>query len=77
MTEDRQAAYHLLHRLQATIQAVAKLHGWDVDSTFDLARVLRLPGTYNRKVPDDPKPVEIIEAHEDRRYNPSDLRAPH
>jgi hypothetical protein len=71
--DDRQAAYHLLHRLQATIQAVAKLHGWEVDSTFDLSRVLRLPGTFNRKIPDDPKPVEIIDAHEDQRYNPSDF----
>ena len=70
---DRQAAYHLLHRLQATIQAVAKLHGWDVDSTFDLARVLRVPGTYNRKIPDDPQLVTIIDAHENRRYNASDF----
>jgi putative DNA primase/helicase len=57
--DDRQAAYHLLHRLQATIQGVAKLHGWDIDSTFDLARVLRIPGTFNRKIPDDPKLVAI------------------
>jgi predicted P-loop ATPase len=71
--DDRQAAYHLLHRLQATIQAVAKLHGWEVDSTFDLARVLRLPGTFNRKIPDDPRPVEIIDADEYRRYNASDF----
>jgi P4 family phage/plasmid primase-like protien len=70
---DRQEAYHLLRRLQATIQAVAKLHSWEVDSTFDLARVLRIPGTYNRNVPDDPKRVEIIEADPDRRYNPSDF----
>ena len=63
---ERQAAYHLLHRLQATIQAVARLHSWEVDSTFDLARVLRVPGTYNRKVPDDPKPVTIIEADPDQ-----------
>jgi hypothetical protein len=71
--DDRQAAYHLLHRLQATIQATAKLHSWEVDSTFDLSRVLRLPGSYNRKVPDDPQFVEIIAAHENRRYNPSDF----
>jgi hypothetical protein len=73
--DDRQAAYHLLHRLQATIQAVAKLHGWEVDSTFDLARVLRVPGTYNRNVPDNPRLVTILEAHPDYRYNPSDFDA--
>jgi hypothetical protein len=71
--EDRQAAYHLLHRLQATVQGVAKLHSWEVDSTFDLARVLRIPGTYNRNVPDHPKPVTILEADPNRRYNPSDF----
>jgi len=71
--DDRQRAYHLLHRLQATIQSVAKLYGWEVDSTFDLSRVLRLPGTYNRKIPDDPKLVTIIEAHEEQRYNPGDF----
>jgi hypothetical protein len=70
---ERQAAYHLLHRLQATIQATAKRHAWEVDSTFDLARVLRIPGTYNRNVPDDPKPVTILQVDADQRYNPSDL----
>jgi hypothetical protein len=71
--KDRQAAYHLLHRLQATVKGCAELHGCDVDSTFDLARVLRIPGTYNRKIADDPRPVEIIEANPDQRYNPSDF----
>ncbi len=33
-------------------------HGWKLDNTSDLARVLRLPGTMNRK--HDPVPVEII-----------------
>lgn len=70
---ERQAAYHLLHRLQATIQGMARLHTWDIDSTFDLARVLRIPGTYNRKIPDEPKLVTILEAHDDRRYNPYDF----
>jgi hypothetical protein len=52
---------------------VAKLHDWEVDSTFDLARVLRMPGTFNRKVPDDTRIVQIIDAHEELRYNPSDF----
>src|SRR5206468_3272590 len=39
--EDRQRAARLLQRLQATIQAVAQRRGWHVDSTFDLARILR------------------------------------
>ena len=71
--DDRQAAYHLLRRLQATIQAVAKRHGWEVDSTFDLARVLRIPGTWNRKLPDDQKQVMVIKVREGECYNPSDF----
>lgn len=38
----------------------AALHGWDVDSTHDLARVMRLPGTMNVKA--DPVPVALIVA---------------
>jgi len=41
------------------------LHG---DSTFDLSRVLRVPGTKNLKNPDNPLPVEILEFNTSRRY---------
>ena len=33
--------------------------GWVVDSTFDLSRVMRLPGTWNNKIPDDRRRVEV------------------
>jgi KaiC/GvpD/RAD55 family RecA-like ATPase len=35
----------------------------DVGITTDSARILRLPGTSNLKVPDDPKTIEVTEAH--------------
>lgn len=60
-------AWHML--LHAT---AAKL-GWSIDSTPDLARVLRVPGTHNRKQPDRPLPVKIIRA-DGPRVNPDDLR---
>jgi hypothetical protein len=46
-------------------------HGWKVDSTADLARVLWPAGMLNHKS-GTPKPVTIL--HEDAsRYNPSDI----
>lgn len=54
-----------------TVRNVASGLGWDVDSVGDLARVLRLPGTVNRKG-DPPAEVRIIESN-DRRYNPYDF----
>ena len=43
-------------------QKLGREHGWKFDSVADLARVLRIPGTVNRKN-DSPKQVEIIEAN--------------
>lgn len=47
--------------------------GYSVDSTFDLARVLRVPGTRNRKLPDTPRLVRLLEHDGARRYDPGDL----
>ena len=41
--------------------------GFEVDSTFDLARVLRVPGTLNRKVKAKPVEARII-AESEVRY---------
>lgn len=38
----------------------AAARGWHVDDTSDLARVLRLPGTTNRKIPTDLRPVRSL-----------------
>jgi hypothetical protein len=56
---ERHRAAHLLRRFQSTIIAAGKLHGWDLDSTFNLAQVLRVPGTCNRKVAADVREVTI------------------
>lgn len=47
--EDRTRAASLLARLQSALRAAATKRGWRLDATADLARVLRLPGTYNHK----------------------------
>lgn len=58
--ESRQAA-DLAYSWNKECQRVAATHGWTVDSVFDLARVLRLPGTLNLKDPKAVKPVTIID----------------
>jgi phage/plasmid primase, P4 family, C-terminal domain len=69
--EEHQAAALLLRRFQRTIQAQAAAQGWRVDSTADLARVLRPAGTLNHKS-GSPKLVTIL-YEEAVRYNPSDI----
>ena len=68
---ERQVAAHLLKRFQRTLQLRAAAQGWHIDSTTDLARVLRPAGTLNHKTT-PPRPVAIL-AENDIRYNPSDL----
>lgn len=54
------------------IRDLARAKKWDVDSTIDLARVLRVPGTENYKNKDDVKPVTIVEQN-DGRFYPTDF----
>lgn len=72
-SDDRKRAEQLSQAWQKYIKARLKQLGWASDTTSDLARVLRPPGTYNYKVADDPKPVEIIHTT-DSRYSPDALR---
>lgn len=50
----------LCQRLQETIRQRAKKKDWDIDSTHDVTRVLRIPGTYNRKDPANPSEVKLL-----------------
>jgi hypothetical protein len=43
-------------------------HGYVLDSTEDIARVLRVPGTTNRKPDRDPTPVRILEWNDGASY---------
>lgn len=68
--DDRLAAAGLAQRWNTTLQVRAAERQWVVDSTFDLARVMRVPGTLNRK--GTPAPVRLLHAA-GPRYNPDDL----
>lgn len=63
---------------QAQIRRLIGDRGWVIDSVADLARVMRAPGSYNFKAVNqlgeaEPKPVEILELHEDRIYDISEF----
>lgn len=68
---ERAAAKSLCVRFQALLRRIAKSRGWTVDSTADLCRVFRIPGTFNRKIPQDIRAVTA--KYTDSAYNPSDL----
>jgi putative DNA primase/helicase len=69
---ERERAHALVRRLQHTVQLLAMDRGWHVDTTSDLSRVLRLPGTFNFKS-GSPVPV-TISTERPQRWNPSDLK---
>ena len=60
-----------LDRWGYTWTTYAERHGWHVDNVWDVARVLRVPGTQNRK--HEPIDVTILELNKGRRYGLDDL----
>ena len=69
--QDRAAAKALTTGLPARLRQLAAQHGWALDSTADLCRVLRIPGTFNRKVSGD---IRLVTAEYFRkRYNSDDF----
>ena len=56
---DRQWMKALSRRFQHMLRLQARALGWAVDPTADLCRVLRVPGTFNRKVSGDVRTVTV------------------
>jgi hypothetical protein len=63
-TRDRLAGF------QATLRAI---YGGVLDSTHDMARILRVPGTMNRKKDCEPVPVKTMFIAENARYEIADF----
>lgn len=63
---EREQAKGFLLRWQLQFKQAAAVHGWDVDSTHDLARVYRIPGTTNYKR-QPYQPAILIEFNEEYR----------
>lgn len=70
---DRKRGAELAARWNQFVIDRAAAAGYEADSVGDLARIMRLPGTYNAKIPEDPRPVRMAFGKEDRRYDPSEL----
>jgi hypothetical protein len=70
--EEHNRAARFLRRFVYTIRYYATLRGRDIDSTNDLARVYRLPGTWNCKDEDNPVQAKILESNENL-FNPHDF----
>ena len=70
--DDREAFSRLCRGWQQFFQQAGRDRGWHVDSTADLAHVLRIPGTYNLKT-DEAREVTVREA-DDFRYDPADFK---
>lgn len=66
-----QAAAELVQRFQAILSNHAKKSGYRIDATHDLARVMRLPGTFNLKDRKKPKPVTFTDSG--IRHDPSEF----
>ena len=69
--DDREAFGRLCRGWQQVFHNAGRDRGWHVDSTGDLARVLRIPGTRNHKT-DHVREVSVREAS-GFRYDPSDF----
>jgi hypothetical protein len=73
-SSDRQRAADQVAGFQRGMIALAAARDWRLDNTSDLARVLRLPGTTNRKM--TPRaPVTVVGWHPERRYSYQDVEA--
>ncbi|MCX7779624.1 MAG: DUF927 domain-containing protein [Negativicutes bacterium] len=70
--EEKKQAQELLARLQEYIRQRAGAVGWHLDTTSNIDRVMRVPGTLNYKPKMPPVQAQVIEVS-DYRYNPSDL----
>lgn len=76
---ERAAAAQLAQAWNDTLRAVAHSKGMAIDATHDLSRVMRVPGTANRKglTYDPPGPVvpcRLVSIDSDLRYTTDELR---
>ncbi len=70
--DDRAAAAALVRDWQDRLRQLAAQRGWTLDSTHDLARIMRLPGTFNRKA--EPVAVTCDMPMSLKRYDVAELR---
>jgi P4 family phage/plasmid primase-like protien len=71
---ERAEAQSLSRRWRGYVSRLAGERGWTLDATDDLARVMRVPGTFNVKLGMNDAPLaRIAEYVPERRFNPSEF----
>ncbi|MDO4200400.1 MAG: DUF927 domain-containing protein [Clostridia bacterium] len=63
--EDRKHISSIFKGFGRYVNSEAKKRGWKIDSVYDLARILRVPGTINHKLGTGAK-CEVVESNGDR-----------
>ena len=63
--DDRKHISSIFKGFGRYVNSEAKKRGWKIDSVYDLARILRVPGTINHKLGTGAK-CEVIESHDER-----------
>ena len=70
--EDQELGQRAAQWWHQHINGLYTARGWTTDSVFNLDRIMRLPGTWNNRVPGERRPVEIIRETA-RRSTPQDF----
>ena len=70
---DRTRASHVARGWHEVVCRAGSRLGWSLENLGDMTRVLRLPGTINRKDPAMLKPVVVVSADWQRRYSIDDF----
>ena len=67
--QSREKIQTVMNKFHNAAALLFKLHGYNIDNVSDLARVLRLPGTYNHKL----EPILVDYNYYDHRYSADQL----
>jgi putative DNA primase/helicase len=69
---ERKTLQSLSRRFQQMLRLLTQARGWTLDPTADLCRILRIPGTFNRKIAGD---IRLVTAqYFERAYSLDDIR---
>ncbi|MEN6386020.1 MAG: DUF3987 domain-containing protein [Phycisphaerales bacterium] len=67
--QDRERGAKLAKGWHGLVCSQSSKFGWSLPNLGDITRILRVPGTWNYKIPEKPLPVEIISCDESIRYS--------
>ena len=71
---EREAAKNLSKQLQDALNDLGRQRGYKLDSTSNLDRVLRIPGSMNFKIRENPRPVRVIHYDPSKRYTLDEIK---